>query len=81
MLVCNDCEYRYMCLDSRLPLQFNNKWYYEKDCGYNPYKALWKGQEDWMSIEQWRAENPDWEKKALANRATDKTEDCSQYHK
>lgn len=43
ILVCKDCEYRYMCTDSRLPLYKNQDgfWVLEGDCYYNPYLAQW----------------------------------------
>jgi len=60
---CCDCEYRYICNDGRIPMDFENeKWILKGDCPYNPYIALWKGQEGWISVEQWRAENSNWEK-------------------
>lgn len=42
--ICKDCEYRYMCVDNRLPLFKNdsNLWVLEGVCNYDPYKAIWK---------------------------------------
>jgi hypothetical protein len=42
--ICKDCEYRYMCVDSRLPLYQNedNLWVLEGECNYNPYTSEWK---------------------------------------
>ena len=40
---CKDCEYRYMCIDSR-ELKYNNKeeiWEAEGTCPYNPYTNEW----------------------------------------
>ena len=43
ILVCKDCEYRYMCIDSRDPKKNeNNHWFFDSECGYNPYIAKWK---------------------------------------
>lgn len=40
--VCNKCEFRYMCLDFRLPIKRNDSsWYYEKECFYNPFISKW----------------------------------------
>tara|TARA_B110000977_G_scaffold7439_1_gene10206 strand:- start:1578 stop:2585 length:1008 start_codon:yes stop_codon:yes gene_type:complete len=40
--ICSDCEYRYMCLDNRLPrLNREEEWEYSSDCTYNPYKTFW----------------------------------------
>jgi len=51
--ICKDCEYRYMCVDPRIPKQNKEKkWYSENDCGYNPYIAKWKGQKGWLSTKQ-----------------------------
>ncbi len=44
--VCKDCEHRYMCYDSRLPKQNQSGcWFYETECGYNPYIAKWQVEE------------------------------------
>ncbi|HSH64698.1 MAG TPA: hypothetical protein VLB84_02635 [Bacteroidia bacterium] len=41
--VCKDCEFRYMCIDNRIPLQRDNGyWYHEQACNYDPYSGLWK---------------------------------------
>ena len=56
--VCRDCEYRYMCIDARLPIREEEAiWYFDSECNYNPYTCEWKGSENWISIEQWRKEN------------------------
>ena len=36
-------------------------------CGYNPYIALWKGENNWISPEQWRKENPDFNIKSKSS--------------
>jgi SPASM domain peptide maturase of grasp-with-spasm system len=41
--VCKDCEFRYFCVDSRLP-NFNNsdnEYYFDSSCSYDPYKNTW----------------------------------------
>jgi SPASM domain peptide maturase of grasp-with-spasm system len=41
--VCRDCEFRYMCMDSRIPYQRENGyWYHHQECNYNPYTGTWK---------------------------------------
>jgi len=30
-------------------------------CTYNPYIAKWQGEEDYMSVAEWRNLNPEWE--------------------
>jgi len=61
--VCKDCEFRYMCTDCRCFTKDSSDIYSQPaKCSYNPYIALWKGQEGWISVEQWRTENPNWEK-------------------
>ncbi len=77
--VCQDCEFRYMCSDCRAFIKDpNNVLSQPAKCGYNPYIAKWQGQEGWISVEQWRKENPGWEEKAKANRATYKKENCEE---
>ncbi|HNW99573.1 MAG TPA: hypothetical protein PKK00_14295 [Bacteroidales bacterium] len=42
---CKDCEYRYMCVDNRIPVKIGeNHWRYESDCNYNPYLGKWKSE-------------------------------------
>lgn len=40
--ICKDCEYRYMCVDSRTPLREKGKWRYTSDCLYDPYLGKWR---------------------------------------
>lgn len=61
--ICLDCEYRYICIDNRLPLlKVDEIWFHNKLCPYNPYIALWENQEGYITVEEWRKQNPDWEK-------------------
>jgi len=40
--ICKDCEYRYMCVDNRVPYQKENGyWDHQEACNYNPYKGNW----------------------------------------
>jgi SPASM domain peptide maturase of grasp-with-spasm system len=53
--VCRDCEFRYMCTDSRMPKQRKNgDWYHEEECNYNPYIAKWKTEADYITIEEYK---------------------------
>jgi hypothetical protein len=57
-IICRDCEYRYMCVDNRLPyLNMNKVWYHKIECNYNPYIAKWKGEEDYMTVKEWQKQN------------------------
>jgi len=76
-VICRDCEYKYMCVDPRVPAQRSNSLFFFKtnyQCPYNPYIAKWKGQDGWISVEQWRAENPNWEEQAIQNRTQQQKE-------
>jgi SPASM domain peptide maturase of grasp-with-spasm system len=47
--VCKDCEFRYCCIDDRLPLKTKKKnglWYFNSTCNYNPYTLKWKNGAD-----------------------------------
>ncbi len=58
ILVCKDCEHRYLCIDARIPeLNNESKWHYNGNCQYNPYIAKWKGEENWLNVEQYKKEN------------------------
>lgn len=49
--VCIDCEFRYMCIDQRLPIKKSqNLWFHNDECNYNPYLAKWKGEDGYMSL-------------------------------
>lgn len=41
--ICRDCEFRYMCVDSREPFWDEEKqeWYHKIACPYDPYTATW----------------------------------------
>jgi SPASM domain peptide maturase of grasp-with-spasm system len=40
--ICKNCEFRYMCVDSRVPKQISgNEWEHDSECNYNPYLAQW----------------------------------------
>jgi hypothetical protein len=51
--VCNVCEYRYMCIDKRVPVKRNNdSWYFEEECDYNPFISKWKGEKWYKSLSE-----------------------------
>ena len=49
--VCKDCEFRYMCVDNKIPYQrTENEWYHKMECNYNPYIAKWEGEEGYKTL-------------------------------
>ena len=63
--VCMDCEFRYMCSDNRVPTKGDGVfWFYKTSCHYNPYISKWSNEEGFITVEEWRKQNPNWEKKA-----------------
>lgn len=50
MLVCKDCEFRYMCVDSRVPLKGDEKWYHATECRYNPYLSRWDDETGYRTL-------------------------------
>lgn len=42
IMVCKDCEYRYMCVDARTPEKKNEFFAFAKACSYDPYSGKWK---------------------------------------
>jgi radical SAM protein with 4Fe4S-binding SPASM domain len=49
--VCKDCEFRYMCVDNRVPVERNNlEWYHITECNYNPYIAKWSHEKGYHSL-------------------------------
>jgi SPASM domain peptide maturase of grasp-with-spasm system len=54
LLVCKDCEFRYMCIDSRDPIEIgDNRWEFNTECNYNPYIAKWQDEEGYITVEEW----------------------------
>jgi SPASM domain peptide maturase of grasp-with-spasm system len=39
--ICKECEYRYMCMDNRIPKKRGNKWIHEESCNYNIHLNQW----------------------------------------
>jgi len=53
--VCKDCEFRFMCLDCRAFIKDPNDIYSQPlKCNYNPYIAKWKGEEGYITVEEWQ---------------------------
>ncbi len=51
--VCKDCEYRYMCVDNRLPYKRNdNEWYHKIECNYNPYICKWSYDKNYKTLSE-----------------------------
>jgi SPASM domain peptide maturase of grasp-with-spasm system len=49
--VCKECEFRNMCMDSRIPFQnVGNEWEYAEPCNYNPYTCEWDHVEQGVSV-------------------------------
>ena len=48
---CKKCEFRYMCIDDKIPYQRSkNEWYHKSECNYNPYIAKWKNEEGYKTL-------------------------------
>ena len=50
--VCEVCEFRYMCVDSRPIYQNGDKWYHKEECSYNPYISKWDFEENFLSLKE-----------------------------
>ena len=51
--ICSSCEFRYMCIDSRIPKRIKNlKYSFDTKCSYNPYICKWDGQEGYIPVEE-----------------------------
>lgn len=51
--ICKFCEYRYMCLDDRIPSQRNkSEWYHSQECNYNPFISKWRTQKEYLSLKE-----------------------------
>jgi SPASM domain peptide maturase of grasp-with-spasm system len=62
--VCQDCEFRHICTDCRAFIKNDQNIYSCPDkCHYNPYIAKWKDEDEYIDVENWRKENPEWNKK------------------
>lgn len=51
--VCKDCEFRYMCVDNRIPFSRDYENYFFKiECNYNPYICKWSHEEGYKTLEE-----------------------------
>lgn len=51
--VCEHCEFRHMCIDSRIPIKREKqKWYHQQECNYNPYICKWEGEEGYRTLDE-----------------------------
>lgn len=49
--VCNQCEFRRMCSDKRVPIQRSDQtWFHTTECAYNPFISKWKGESGYQSL-------------------------------
>lgn len=52
-LVCKECEFKYMCIDNRIPKKIkDDMYYYPDECSYNPYISKWNNDENFYSISE-----------------------------
>ena len=51
--ICKDCEFRYMCLDNRIPINRKlDEWFHISDCNYNPYIAKWHDEDGYKTFSE-----------------------------
>lgn len=49
--VCKDCEYRYMCVDNRIPIkEAEGEFFFSTECNYNPYIGKWRGEPGYKKL-------------------------------
>ncbi|SDD68696.1 hypothetical protein [Pedobacter soli] len=51
-LVCQDCEFRYMCTDVRVPEKEAEQWFHQVECVYNPYISKWNNEEGYLTLKE-----------------------------
>ncbi len=50
-LVCCQCEFRFMCIDSRNTFKAESSlWIHDSECNYNPYISTWKYEEGYINL-------------------------------
>jgi SPASM domain peptide maturase of grasp-with-spasm system len=55
--VCKVCEFRHICMDCRAFIKDPNIIYSQPaKCNYNPYIAKWKGEERYITVEEWHSQ-------------------------
>src|SRR5690606_37404254 len=51
--ICKNCEYRYFCVDNRIPIKRNeNEWFNTVECNYNPFIGAWPGERDFKTLSE-----------------------------
>ena len=51
--VCKNCEFRYMCIDNRIPkVRKKGNYYFDFECSYNPFISKWKNDDDYYSLSE-----------------------------
>lgn len=51
--VCNDCEFRAICIDRRVPKKrANGTWFAKEECAYNPYICKEISEKDYLNLNQ-----------------------------
>lgn len=51
-LICQHCEFRYMCTDARIPEKGTAYWLHLVECVYNPYISKWNNEEGYLTLEE-----------------------------
>lgn len=52
ILVCQHCEFRYMCTDTRVPQKAAEQWFHHFECVYNPYISKWNNEEGYLNLKE-----------------------------
>ena len=51
ILICQVCEFRYMCNDCRIPQKnLDGEWFYKDECTYNPFISKWNHEAGFVSL-------------------------------
>ena len=51
--VCKSCEFRFVCLDNRIPIKRNeNEYYFNEECNYNPFISKWKEEDGYLTLKE-----------------------------
>jgi SPASM domain peptide maturase of grasp-with-spasm system len=49
--ICKECEFRYMCVDSRFPIfRTKSAYYHTQECPYNPYICKWRHEDGYVPV-------------------------------
>jgi hypothetical protein len=50
ILICKDCEFRFMCVNPIKLKKTGENWIYDIECNYNPYISKWSEEDDYLSL-------------------------------